>query len=308
MCIRDRAGAAGDRGPAVAAGQGAGGRVVGVDRDRAVQLVGHVGVRRRGMEDHVPGTGARHGADLGDRPQRAALRVEPVRVHLVGAQVHGEDVGALGVGDDLVRVRALLAAGVGAGAGVLHQARTRAHAAVGVDGVRGDAAGAVVRAEQVAAARVDREVGDVGAAGGPRLAQRGQGAVRTDREGPYRTLPSAVVQRVEHLPAGPRREEGGVGHRREAALPGQGAGRGVVRAGDDAVAVRAQEHRARGGVAASSGGRLLGRRGGRVGAERGGAQQPDERTAAEAGAASGVLGVFRGMWGHGGHLSTPDTE
>lgn len=89
-------------------GEGAGGGVVRADDHGVVQLAGQVGEAPAGMEGQVAGAGAGRQSgprDLGERP---GGRVEPVGVDGVGAQVDGEDVTAVGRGDDLVGVRSAL--------------------------------------------------------------------------------------------------------------------------------------------------------------------------------------------------------
>jgi hypothetical protein len=105
----------------------------------------------------MPRTRAPARACLRDRVERARGFVQAVRVDRVRAQIDREHMAAVRAGEELVRVRPLLA-GAGRRAGVRDQIRPLAERARGLDGVHRHAAGPVVGAQQPAPARVDGQV------------------------------------------------------------------------------------------------------------------------------------------------------
>ncbi len=185
------------------------------------------------------------GSRAGDLGERALRLVEVVGVHRVRAQVDGEDMAAVGAGEDLVGVRAVLVR-ARRRTGVRDQVGALAECAGGLDRVHGHTAGAVVGAEQPAPARMHRQMTrrrPAAAAAAQDLAvgqpDRGHGTVlalvhrvqrapvRVDRE----------IRRVRDVPDG--------AHARDPARPD------VVRGDPDALAaavrrgVRAEIQRAR---------------------------------------------------------------
>lgn len=173
--------------------QDPGGRVPPAHRDRGLQLVQHIGVAARGVEREMarPGTGPQR--RLAVRPQLPGFRVEHTDPYGVGAEVDAEHPVPRGVRKDLVGVRTLLAFGDRAAALVCEYAGGRAERTVGEHGQGGDAAGAVVGGDHMAAR--ERDMGGAVAVDRPELPE-GPRNIVADVEGRRRTLPR-LAHRVE---------------------------------------------------------------------------------------------------------------
>ena len=114
------------------------------------------------MKGHVPGTGPRrHGRKRhGSRREDTGGEIEIQDVDLVGAQIDAEYVMCIEIGQDLVRVRALLSIRIGSAtvADTLKIGRHRADRAVGLDPKRRKVAGRIIGRKEIASARMHAQV------------------------------------------------------------------------------------------------------------------------------------------------------
>ncbi len=217
-------------------GQDACCRVPAADGDGRAQFVDDVRVRAAGVESQVarPRAGTQSGLPV---QGQGAVR-QRAHPHRVRAQVDADGPAAARVGLHVVGVRPLLAGGVRPRAAVPeHAGSGTREGAVGADGDRGDAAGAVVGGQDMAVEQV--EVGR---------------AAAVDRHGPpgrvglvpvhpvrgHRAV-GRLTDRVERPPVGREGQTGGVLNGVDAAQHGQRAAAGVDLRGHDPGAAGRRE-------------------------------------------------------------------